>query len=71
MNVFEQLGCKEDSEYKGLYTHPRLPFSMNDDKGLLALRVNLEYRIDKGKIPLTKENLINLINSFDPNGGQW
>ena len=66
LNVFEQLGCKEDSEYKGLYHHDKLPFDMYNDDGMLALKINMEYRIDKGKIPLTKDNLQKLIDSFNP-----
>ena len=66
MNIFEKLGCKHDSEFEGLYHHDKLPFEMYEDNGNLALSYELEYRMDNGKIPLTEDNLINLINAFNP-----
>lgn len=69
MNVFEQLNCREDREYKGLYYHDKLPFEMSDNNGFLRLQVNLEYCVSDSKIPLTKENLQKLIDTFNPNGG--
>ena len=66
MSLFEQVGCVEDSEYKGVYYHNLLPFSMSENDGFIKLSVNLEYCISDKTIPLTKENLQNLINSFNP-----
>jgi hypothetical protein len=68
MNVFEQLGCREDREYKGLYYHDMLPFEMSDNDGFLRLEIHLEYLVSDKKIPLTKDNLQRLINSFNPDG---
>lgn len=65
-NVFEKCGCEEDTEFEGLYTHPKLPFEMYEDNGTLALGINLEYRVDKGNIPLTEKNLNALIEAFNP-----
>jgi len=65
-NIFEIAGCIENNEYKGLYTHKNLPFDMTGHDGFLGLYIALEYRVDEEKIPLTLENLTNLINAFNP-----
>lgn len=65
-NTFFTCGFKEDSEYTGLYTHPKLPFYVSEERGFLTVNVNLEYPISSGRIPATIENLQNLIKAFNP-----
>lgn len=65
-NIFEQLNCKEDGEYKGIYYHPKLPFELSEINGMLSLSYNLEYTLSQGRIPVTKVNLLNLIAAFNP-----
>jgi len=66
MNVFEQLGCTEDSEYEGVYSHYELPFELVEEDGFISLYVNLEYEVSRKKIPYTKQALENLIDAFNP-----
>jgi hypothetical protein len=68
MNVFEKTGCREDSDYKGIYYHKNLPFELSDNNGFLMLQVTLEYVVSNNKIPTTEESIKKLIDTFNPNG---
>ena len=66
MNIFEQLGCIEYSEYKGVYHHDKLPFELVEEDGFITVYVMLQYVVSQKKIPYTKKALENLIAAFNP-----
>jgi len=63
--IFIKNGCVKD-KYDPIYYHPNLVFDLYYHDGNLRISINLEYRIDKDKIPLTDENLKQLILAFNP-----
>jgi hypothetical protein len=66
MNIFEETGCQESSEYLGLYVHPELPFYLYEKNGKLRLTLNLDRSIDDGKIPATVNSIKRLVVAFNP-----
>lgn len=68
---FEELGFKEDSEYKGVWSRPYndpFPFELYIRDGFLIGQINREYRVIdiKNEIWATKANVERLLEIFCP-----
>lgn len=64
--VFIKCGCREDSEYKGLFSHKDYPFQFVERDGFLIVLHEYSVKVNKKPIPFTYDNLKRIIKSFNP-----